>query len=265
MSFASIQNELSADEMRGIMAGSDVSYTLGGTHGHPVGDPTGNGYIQLDPFTVTAPGNQNYTPIIGTGVNPYGTAGVGSYGGGGSSGGSGGSSGGVVHTDPVPYDPKATHDPYQTINNIVNSYNYGVLTWQNYKPGVMTHSVTAAEQGVLSANISKGMAALGLALDSHNFSMSLATNLSTEAGIVLKGANKATGAIGLVLGAITAADDIYKNGGNLGDYMSIGLGLASIALMIAQPEVAVAEGAGLAIAALSIVNDAEQMAGNYNQ
>jgi len=63
MSFASIQNELSADEMRGLMAGSDVSYTLGGTHGHPVGDPTGDGYIQLDPFTVTAPGIKIIHPL----------------------------------------------------------------------------------------------------------------------------------------------------------------------------------------------------------
>lgn len=268
MSFANIKGELSADEMRGIMAGSGGSSNGGGI---PVGNPYNDagGYYQLNNVTITYQGN-NY--FLGSGQNPYGVpngsgnpSGYGS-GGGNSSSGSGGS-GTPPHTDPEPYNPNAPVNPFQTLGNIINTYNANALTYQHYSASTLSHSLTSDQQGVLSTDATKVMAALGMAVDSHNFAMTLATNLSKEASEVLSVANKSTGLVGIALGAVTAADDIYKNGGNTGDWIALGLGLASIALMVTPAGAtgaAAVEAVSLGVNAVALVNDAMEVAGVYN-
>lgn len=257
MSFESLQNELSAEEMRCIMAGSGFSGGSSGGWGGPgPGFPGGTGSINLNEVVITPNPGSNYVIYP---PNPSIPGGTGNGTGGGYYPGSSGGSGGSPGNPNYNYDDK----PIDMGRNYIRDFERGSLSWQHYSEKALTHTLTQDETSFLSDSAAKLMTAFGVAVDSHNFTTALVSFMSAEADVVLKVANKTTGIVGIALGGIAAANNIYKNGGNTGDWIAIGLSLASVAVIGSPFGAATTAGASLIVSALSFTNDAVSIAGGY--
>lgn len=129
------------------------------------------------------------------------------------------------------------------------------------KSGGITLSSTDASNGEPKTQNSEEKSTVGklataasLALDSHNVSVDGVAVLSKEAGTALKTATKVTGLIGAAVGGGIAITDMVKNGVNMSNSISLGLGVVS-AILLATPIGEGMEAASLSIDAITISKD----------
>lgn len=257
MSFENIKNELTVEEMRLIMAGSGSSGGQGGYTGPGPGFPGNPNPIYLPPVVIT-PSGPSDPGIPGTNPSiPGGGGSGGSYGGGG---GGGGGAGGGASSDMYYYGNQAIGDA----SNLFNNYERQSNSFQHFSPNAISHTLTEQEHTNLQSSMMKVMGAFGMAVDSHNFTTSIASLVYSEVGVVLQHANVATSITSIALGGYTAVNNIINNGGNAGDWIAVGLCIAG-GIVVANPGTIVGGATATAIVStMSFVNDAISVAGGYN-
>jgi len=255
MSFENIKNELTSEEMRLIMAGSGSSGGQGGYTPGP-GFPGNPNPIYLPPVVITPSGPTGPSDPGIPGTNPSIPGGGGTGGGGGGGGGVGGGATGDLYY----YGNQSIGEA----RNLFNNYERQSNSFQHFSPNAMTHSLSEQEHSDLQNSMMKVMGAMGMAVDSHNFTTSIASLVYSEVGVVLQHANVATGITSIALGGYTAVNNIINNGGNTGDWIAVGLVIAG-AIVIANPGTIVGGATASAIVStMSFVNDAISIAGGYN-